>query len=347
MRRRLACVGIILFVAYGCATTVAVAPPQTEVLHGIASWYGQEFAGRTTANGEIFDPMLLTAAHRTLPFGTVVDVRNAKNGQLVRVRINDRGPFVGDRMIDLSYAAAQQIGLIEPGKGDVDVTVVKVGKGEYEAPAPYVVTIADGPGANVPAVPIVAATAPVSPTDQARTKSTPAPSPAPAPRPPTPIVVTTESAPPPTEIEAKPDDSKFGIEVVEVHRGVETRKQVSADGKTIENVPLDGGDAVASAPGHEASAKLDEQLQTEKREAETKRISTKEIAKFFVQVGAFSVEANAKLLQDRLTKIGQQSFVSHDELYRVRIGPFDTRAEAIRARTSLEENGISAIIVAN
>ena len=55
---------------------------------GVASWYGQEFAGRTTANGEIFDPLLLTAAHRTLPFGTVVDVRNSKTGQTVRVRIN-------------------------------------------------------------------------------------------------------------------------------------------------------------------------------------------------------------------------------------------------------------------
>src|SRR4029077_7238634 len=99
---------------------------QVENLHGVASWYGQEFAGRTTANGEIFDPLLLTAAHRTLPFGTVVDVKNSKTGQTVRVRINDRGPFVGNRMIDLSYAAAQQIGLIDPGSGEVDVAVVSV-----------------------------------------------------------------------------------------------------------------------------------------------------------------------------------------------------------------------------
>src|SRR5207244_1470963 len=108
---------VALFLAYACATT-APPPQQTEALHGVASWYGQEFAGRTTANGEIFDPMLLTAAHRTLPFGTVVEVKNAKTNQTVRVRVNDRGPYVGERLIDLSYAAAQQVGLVEPGSGE-------------------------------------------------------------------------------------------------------------------------------------------------------------------------------------------------------------------------------------
>src|SRR6266849_10340202 len=110
MRKRL--------VAYGCTTTAPKAP-EPEKLHGVASWYGQEFAGRTTANGEIFDPMLLTAAHRSLPFGTLVEVLNPKTNESVRVRINDRGPYIGNRMIDLSYAAAQQISLIEPGSGDV------------------------------------------------------------------------------------------------------------------------------------------------------------------------------------------------------------------------------------
>src|SRR5881394_3726650 len=141
--KRVTAVAILLFVAYGCATSTP--PPTTtpinENQHGVASWYGQEFAGRTTANGEIFDPLLFTAAHRTLPFGTVVDVKNSKTGQVVRVRINDRGPFVGNRMIDLSYAAAQQIGLIDPGSGEVDVKVVSVGRGDREPPAAYTVTV--------------------------------------------------------------------------------------------------------------------------------------------------------------------------------------------------------------
>src|SRR5213082_2511159 len=75
---------IIALVISGCATTSPPpAAPAVEHLHGVASWYGQEFAGRTTANGEIFDPMLFTAAHRTLPFGTIVEVKNAKSSKIV------------------------------------------------------------------------------------------------------------------------------------------------------------------------------------------------------------------------------------------------------------------------
>src|SRR6266849_9583331 len=74
-----------LIIAAFATTAPPPAVPAVEHLHGVASWYGQEFAGRTTANGEIFDPMLFTAAHRTLPFGTVVDVMNSKTGQTVRV----------------------------------------------------------------------------------------------------------------------------------------------------------------------------------------------------------------------------------------------------------------------
>src|SRR3954453_18323110 len=124
-------------------TASAGTPAQPMSSHGLAGWIGQEFAGRTTANGEIFDPMLMTASHRTLPFGPLLDVRNPKTSQTVRVRVNDRGPYVGDRLIDLSYAAAQQIGLIEPGKGDVDLTIVQIGKGEREAPAPFTVNVPD------------------------------------------------------------------------------------------------------------------------------------------------------------------------------------------------------------
>src|SRR6185295_1048534 len=112
-----------------------------DLLHGLASRYGAELAGRNTANGEIFDALQFTAAHRTLPFGTVVDVTNPKTNQTVRVRINDRGPYIGQRIIDLSYAAAQQIGLIEPGTGDVDIKLVKMGLGDREPPAPYEVKI--------------------------------------------------------------------------------------------------------------------------------------------------------------------------------------------------------------
>lgn len=83
---------------------------------GVASWYGPGFHGRKTANGERFDMNALTAAHRTLPLGTQVRVTNTHTGQSVVVRINDRGPYVGQRVIDLSKASAQAIGIAGVGK---------------------------------------------------------------------------------------------------------------------------------------------------------------------------------------------------------------------------------------
>lgn len=91
---------------------------------GMASWYGPGFAGRPTANGERFDPEALTAAHRTLPFGTRVRVTNLDNGKSVVVRINDRGPYAKNRIIDLSKEAARQIAMIEKGHVKVRVEVL-------------------------------------------------------------------------------------------------------------------------------------------------------------------------------------------------------------------------------
>lgn len=91
---------------------------------GIASWYGPEFAGKPTASGELFDPRALTAAHPTLPFGTLVRVTNKNNGKQVTVRINDRGPFVANRNIDLSQAAAEQLDMRQTGTIPVTLEVL-------------------------------------------------------------------------------------------------------------------------------------------------------------------------------------------------------------------------------
>ena len=92
---------------------------------GYASWYGGKFQGRQTASGEIFDTNKLTAAHKTLPFGTLVKVTNLDSGKSVQVRINDRGPFVEGRIIDLSRAAAAEIGMMGTGIAPVKVEIVK------------------------------------------------------------------------------------------------------------------------------------------------------------------------------------------------------------------------------
>jgi rare lipoprotein A len=108
-----------LLVTASCARKRTVRAPVAPVLGsvevGIASWYGYPYHGRRAANGEVYDMEKLTAAHRTLPFGSWVEVRNLSNDKRVQVRINDRGPFVDGRIIDLSRAAARQIDMIGPG----------------------------------------------------------------------------------------------------------------------------------------------------------------------------------------------------------------------------------------
>jgi peptidoglycan lytic transglycosylase len=91
---------------------------------GIASWYGPGFHGNATSSGEIYNQYELTAAHQTLPLGTRVAVTNLQNGRSVEVRINDRGPFVKDRAIDLSYAAARSLGMLGPGTVPVRIEVL-------------------------------------------------------------------------------------------------------------------------------------------------------------------------------------------------------------------------------
>jgi rare lipoprotein A len=91
---------------------------------GIASWYGKKFHGRKTASGELYNMYAITAAHKTLPLGTYVRVYNLDNGKTVDVRINDRGPFVRGRIIDLSYEAAQRIGLVGPGTAPAEIVAL-------------------------------------------------------------------------------------------------------------------------------------------------------------------------------------------------------------------------------
>lgn len=88
---------------------------------GVASWYGRQFHGRKTASGETFDMNALTAAHRTLPLNCYVRVTNEKNGKSVVVKINDRGPFHGNRVLDLSYGAAKKLGIVDAGSAKVRI----------------------------------------------------------------------------------------------------------------------------------------------------------------------------------------------------------------------------------
>jgi rare lipoprotein A len=133
-------IAALVFVA-GCATTPPPSPsapsyevrgkryyplPSAEdyVERGIASWYGSDFHGRRTSTGEIYNMYAHTAAHKTLPLNTYVQVINEKNGKKTVVRINDRGPFVDGRVIDLSYAAATDLGMAEQGLAPVEIVAL-------------------------------------------------------------------------------------------------------------------------------------------------------------------------------------------------------------------------------
>jgi len=115
------------------ATTPSAPPtpkltPSTDVVRvitGEASWYGPGFYGNRTANGEVFQPGTMTAAHRTLPFGTKVRVTNLWNGRSAVIRINDRGPFIHHRVIDLGHGAASELGLIASGIAQVRLEVLR------------------------------------------------------------------------------------------------------------------------------------------------------------------------------------------------------------------------------
>jgi rare lipoprotein A len=123
-------VGLVLLAGCGSRPRVTLPAPTPARLggseRGIASWYGHPYHGRRTSNGEIYDMDLLTAAHLSLPFDTWVRVTNLENRRWVDVRINDRGPFIKNRIIDLSRAGAQAIGMIGPGTARVQVEVVGV-----------------------------------------------------------------------------------------------------------------------------------------------------------------------------------------------------------------------------
>lgn len=123
--------GAALIAAAGCgrrATVQIPAPakpaPVGWTQTGVASWYGAPYDGRRASSGEIYDMRQLTAAHRTLPFDTFVEVTNLQNGKHVTVRINDRGPFVDGRIIDLSFAAADRIGMLRAGTVRVRLKVI-------------------------------------------------------------------------------------------------------------------------------------------------------------------------------------------------------------------------------
>jgi rare lipoprotein A len=121
-------IGLIVFSVFlnGCFGHYQIPQPLNlnEAQRGMASWYGPSFHGKPSASGEPYDMWALTAAHQALPFGTWVQVQKVATGETVTVRINDRGPFIKDRIIDLSYAAARELRMIGEGTAEVSLPIL-------------------------------------------------------------------------------------------------------------------------------------------------------------------------------------------------------------------------------
>lgn len=237
---------------------------------GMASWYGSQFHGQRTASGEVFDQEALTAAHPTLPIPSLVQVTNLENGREVIVRVNDRGPFVGERLIDLSRRGAEVLGFEQSGHARVHV--------RYLGPAPRRVN-ADG------------SAAPAS-----------APSPAPV-------------APPAENVEEGPRSllppPSFDTDL--------------AGGMESEPAPSAAPQYAATAPSA--------------------------FGAYVVQVGAYSDLSNAHRVRDAVGAAGPvtvdvRQTASGGELFRVRVGPWQSREEADAARRALATLGYGEAIVA-
>jgi len=140
---------------------------------GIASWYGKKFHGLKTSSGEIYDMFAMTAAHKTLPIPSYAKVTNVRTGASVVVRINDRGPFHGDRIIDLSYAAASRIGVASAGSGLVDVERVFAGQVAVASAPPAAAAPMTTPLAPTPTITAIATTTIASPPITTPTIETP------------------------------------------------------------------------------------------------------------------------------------------------------------------------------
>jgi rare lipoprotein A len=138
--------GAVLLATLGFAVSCRSAPTDRVRIgwsqRGEASWYGMPFHGRRTASGERYDMYRMSAAHRELPFGTVVEVHNVENGRRIQVRVNDRGPFVRGRVLDLSYAAATELDMVRTGTAAIELRVVELG--QMPLPASAILTVQVG-----------------------------------------------------------------------------------------------------------------------------------------------------------------------------------------------------------
>jgi rare lipoprotein A len=288
---------------------------------GTASWYGPGFDRQPTANGEIYDMNQVSAAHKTLPLPSVVEVTNLQNGRALRVRVNDRGPFVDGRLIDMSRRSAQLLGFEGSGTAPVRVKIIRdesiqvaqaAMRGEFGAVAVAQAAPTYGPTPVARTVPPAARPIEAQPVTQVAAAGPPSlraaqvigePLPAPAPS----AAASPEPAPArPSAVAAAP--GRYWPSLIGQAHAEPLRPQIASP--------------ATPAPGPVAPA-------------------TRNSGRIFVQAGAFAVPENAQRVRARIAALGSVEIVptSGSGLYRVRVGPVSSEAAAARLLSKVVDSG--------
>lgn len=333
------------------------------VEEGVASWYGPGFHGQATANGETYNQNDLTAAHKTLPLPTIVRVTNLDNGRSLKLRVNDRGPFVDGRIIDVSRRGAQLLGFFGAGTAHVRVEV----DGEESRQLAMALTGSEYPDGSMVAsrqttapapVPVIAAT-PMDPAPVVTAVETPMPADV------APITVASAAAAdigqtsfaydgssPSTAAEQPPawaaspsyQDASYAVPAAQPDNA-----------STYAMAPIDGGAPVDSGSAWVTTAPLGTAPATAAEPAYPRAVHTPAAAsansRAYVQAGAFANPVNADRVRQRLTRLGPVAVVNRgaggQPLYRVRVGPLTSVGEAEKMLSAVIEAGFpgSQIVV--
>lgn len=305
--------------------------PQVDLAYeetGIASWYGPNFHGKKTANGEVFDMGLISAAHRTLPLPSVVRVTNLVNGRSLIVRINDRGPFARGRIIDLSRRAAELLGFTSQGTAMVHVRLMAeesrlaalaAGAAEkdmaaFGPPPPKASPSVDVSVEALPPVERVAVAAAMPAASPLQQHAAPATSPGPQRS--------------PRETSGRPP---FGAMTAIVDRNDMPAPVAAVAGRTDDDAPA----AESTEPINVAELPKREKVE---------QVRVDHAPNIFIQAGAFRQFVNANRLRARLTSLGHpvnvsQVYVTNQPFFRVRMGPLNSVEDADRALEKLVSLG--------
>lgn len=293
---------------------------------GIASWYGPGFEGKRTANGETFDPNELTAAHQTLPMPSLVRVTNLENGRSVVVRINDRGPFANNRIIDLSKRAAQLLDFVNNGTAKVRVQIL-----EIESRA--IADAARRRGYVAPNTPMTAQVNRMPPPPVAEIPAGEMSSDEE-------IKVTDAGV---TSVESAPLDAPQGIQAAEPQQVRPVMQQNSlktAQARAMPQ-PLVAEPKFKSVAGKSVGGRF-------LPAPEVKQVKVTGGKRIFVQVGAFSVQENATRLKAKMDSVAKASVsetnVGGKKFFRVRLGPISSVQEADRILAKVLPDNNSARI---